>query len=356
MAEDTDQDQKTEAPSGKRLDEAREHGQVPVSREAATWVSMLGSLVVIGWIVPPMMGRMGEFLHGLIEGVPNWTLDENNIQALFYQIAGQVGMICGIAFLLLMAAAIGGVMMQTGFFFALDLMTPDFARLAPSRGLKRLFSTHSLMDLAKGMGKLLFLGFIAFSVLMPVALESPGFTGMAFDGILMFLHKQMLHLLEMLLLAFTAIAAADLFFVRWQYIRNLRMTKVEVKDERKQQEGDPMIKSRLRQLRVEKARKRMMSQVPKADVVITNPTHYAIALQYNSSKMAAPIVLAKGINLIAERIRDLAEEHHIPLVSNPPLARALHDTVEVDQQIPTQHYRAVAEIISYVYKLKKRKF
>jgi flagellar biosynthetic protein FlhB len=134
------------------------------------------------------------------------------------------------------------------------------------------------------------------------------------------------------------------------------MTKVEVKDELKQQEGDPMIKARLRQLRVEKARKRMMAQVPKADVVITNPTHYAIALQYDVNKMAAPVVLAKGINLIALRIREIAEENRIPLVSNPPLARALHDTVEVDQQIPTQHYRAVAEIISYVYKLRKRKF
>jgi flagellar biosynthetic protein FlhB len=133
------------------------------------------------------------------------------------------------------------------------------------------------------------------------------------------------------------------------------MTKQEVKDEFKQQEGDPQIKMRLRNIRVEKARKRMMAKVPKADVVVTNPTHYAVALQYDNDEMAAPVVVAKGINLIAERIRKLAEEHKIPLVSNPPLARALYDTVELDQEIPTQHYRAVAQIISYVYKLKKKK-
>jgi flagellar biosynthetic protein FlhB len=134
------------------------------------------------------------------------------------------------------------------------------------------------------------------------------------------------------------------------------MTKAEVKDEFKQQEGDPVIKQRLRNIRIEKARKRMMAKVPKADVVITNPTHYAVALQYNSVEMQAPTVVAKGINLIAERIRDLATEHKIPLVSNPPLARALYDTVDLDREIPTQHYRAVAEVISYIYKLKKKRF
>ncbi len=155
---------------------------------------------------------------------------------------------------------------------------------------------------------------------------------------------------------FTVIAAADYFYQNHAYIKSLKMTKAEVKDEYRQQEGDPMIKGRLRQIRLEKARKRMMAQVPKADVVITNPTHYAVALAYDNKKMTAPRVLAKGVNRIAERIREVATEHKIPLVSNPPLARALYDTVEIDEEIPTQHYRAVAEIISYVYKLKKRKF
>ncbi len=356
MAEGDDQSQKTEAPSGKRLDEAREHGQVPVSRETSTWVVLLGILIVMGWVIPSVITQMADFLRGLLENAADFQLDANNIQALFAQVAVKSAFALGIPFLLLMAAGVAGVMLQTGFFFALDLLQPDLSRLLPSRGLKRLFSTQSLVDFAKSFGKLVFLGFIVFSVLTPIGLASPGFTGMAFDGILGFVDKQVIHLIEMMLLAFTVIAAGDLFFTRFQYIRNLRMTKTEVKDEMKQQEGDPMIKSRLRQLRMDKARKRMMSQVPKADVVITNPTHYAIALQYDNNKMSAPIVVAKGINLIAERIRDIASENRVPLVSNPPLARALYDTVEIDQSIPTQHYRAVAEVISYVYKLKKRMF
>jgi flagellar biosynthetic protein FlhB len=159
-----------------------------------------------------------------------------------------------------------------------------------------------------------------------------------------------------MLLVYTVIAVGDFYYQRYTYIKNLRMTKAEVKDEFKQQEGDPMIKGRLRQIRLEKARKRMMAQVPKADVVVTNPTHYAVALKYDNEKMVAPVVLAKGTDKVAERIRAVAQEHKIPTVSNPPLARALYDTVEIDEAIPTAHYRAVAEIISYVYKLKKRKF
>jgi flagellar biosynthetic protein FlhB len=173
---------------------------------------------------------------------------------------------------------------------------------------------------------------------------------------LAYLYHQAVHLIAYLLLAFTLIAAGDLFYQRWQFIKNLMMTKAEVKDEFRQQEGDPMIKARLRQIRIEKARKRMMAAVPKADVVVTNPTHYAVALQYDNKKMSAPTVLAKGVDRVAERIREVATEHKIPLVSNPPLARVLYDTVDLDQQIPTQHYRAVAEVISYVYKLKKRIF
>ena len=354
MAEQ-DQDQKTEDPTSKRLEESREHGQVPVSREVAMWVSLLGVLAMIGLVVPSMMREMAVFLRGFLE-TPDISLDESSVQTLFLHIFLQIGMISGVAFLLMMAAIIAGFMLQTGFFFSLELMSPDFMRLMPSRGLKRLFSLSSLVEFGKSLGKLAFLGGLAYVVLKPIALASPSFTGFPIEDILAFLYKNVMHLIEMLLLAFTGIAALDLFYTRFQYIRNLRMTKVEVKDEFKQQEGDPMIKSRLRQMRLERARKRMMSQVPKADVIITNPTHYAIALQYDTNKMAAPVVVAKGINLIADRIRGIAEENKIPMVSNPPLARALYDTVEVDEQIPAQHYRAVAEVISYVYKLKKRKF
>lgn len=317
---------------------------------------MLGILIVLSWTLPPMTRQLADYLRGFLELPHMYTIDEDNAQALLLGVFGQVGMIAGLTFLLLVGAAIAGIMVQTGFFFSLELLKFDLMRLMPSKGFKRLFSVQSLVEFGKSFGKLVFLGAVAYSVMLPIATESPSFTGFPLDSILAFLLKNTEHLIIMLVLVFTVIAVGDLFFVRYQYIKNLRMTKAEVKDEFKQMEGDPLIKGRLRQMRVDKARKRMMAQVPKADVVITNPSHYAVALQYDGNKMAAPIVLAKGINLIAQRIREVAEEHHIPIISNPPLARALHDTVEVDQQIPAQHYRAVAEIISYVYKLRKRLF
>ncbi len=357
MAEqDQDQDQKTEPPSSKRLDEAREHGQVPVSREVAAWVSLLGALVVIGLAVPTMAEQLSLFLRKFFEAPHEFVINESSVQILFSHTLAQIALMTGVAFMLLLGAIVAGYMVQTGFFMSLDLLMPDPSRLSPMRGLKKLFSLTSLVELGKSLGKMVLLGGIAFIVLAPIAVMTPDLAGVPIGQIMGFLHTKIVHLIEMLLLVFAVIAAIDLFYVRFQYIRGLRMSKSEVKDEYRQQEGDPMIKARLRQIRLEKSRKRMMAHVPKADVVITNPSHYAVALQYDSAKTLAPVVVAKGINLIALRIREIAEEHKVPIVSNPPLARALYASVEIDQQIPAEHYRAVAEIISYVYKLKKRKF
>ncbi|MDR3448632.1 MAG: flagellar biosynthesis protein FlhB [Alphaproteobacteria bacterium] len=353
---DEDEDQKTEQPTGKRLGEARDRGQLPISREASSWGSMLGILTVIGLVLPSAMMKLVDVLRPFIESPESFEVDDRNVQTLLLDSMGQVAMVSGLIFLIMGAAAIFGVMVQTGFFFALDLIGFDLMKLSPMSGVKKLFSPRSLVELGKSMVKMVVMGAAVYAILAPIAMHSPGFAGMALPKVMAFLHSQLVHLIIVMLLIFTLVAAVDLFYTRFQYIKNLRMTKAEVKDEYKQQEGDPKIKSRLRQMRLEKARKRMMSAVPKADVVITNPTHYAVALQYDGVKMTAPVVLAKGINLIADRIRELAEEHRVPLVSNPPLSRALYDTVDVDRQIPAQHYRAVAEVISYVYKLKKRKF
>ncbi|MFA5040103.1 MAG: flagellar biosynthesis protein FlhB [Bdellovibrionales bacterium] len=353
---DEDQDQKTEEPSGKRLEEAREHGQLPISKEVATWVSLLGALVVMGFAIPPMMEDLSLYLRRFLESPHDIVINENSVQILFSHVLVQIALITGVAFMLLMGFIIAGFMVQTGFFMSLDLLIPDFEKLSPVRGFKRLFSLSSVAELVKSLCKMVVLGGLVFVILAPIAVASPEFTGLPIKQFMEFLHDKTVYLIEMLLLVFCVIAVADLFYIRYQYMRGLRMTKTEVKDEYKQQEGDPMIKARLRQIRVEKSRKRMMARVPKADVVITNPSHYAVALQYDPGKMVAPVVVAKGMNMIALRIREIAEENRVPLVSNPPLARALYSSVEIDQQIPTQHYRAVAEVISYVYKLKKRKF
>jgi len=355
MAEE-DQDQKTEYPTGKRLDEARERGQLPVSREASTWVLFTGILICLAWLLPPMTMKMMTTLRVFLEMPQDISVEGHGLRNVFFNIIQHVGLATMLIFAVLVAAAVLGTLVQTGFFASLETIRPDFTRVSPATGIKRLFSSRSLVELGKSFVKLVVLGTVVFFTLKPVVNNLPGILGQNLTEVMNFLHREAIHLVILLMLVFTVIVVIDLIYQRHQYIKSLRMTKSEVKDEFRQQEGDPMIKSRLRQIRIEKARKRMMAQVPKADVVVTNPTHYAVAMQYDNTKMAAPVVLAKGINRIAERIREVAEEHRVPLVSNPPLARALYDTVEVDQQIPTQHYRAVAEIISYVYKLKRKKF
>lgn len=355
MAND-DQDQRTEFPTFKRLTEARERGQLPISREAATWVLFVGILLVVTWVAPPMAAHMVTSLRVFLEMPHAISLDGNGMQVMFAETLRHMGLATVLVFAILAAAAALGTILQTGLYASLETIRPQFDRVSPMAGFKRLFSANSLIELGKSFGKLIVLGGIVFLTLWPVMENLPASGGHDLMDIVAYLHHQAVHMIIMLMLAFTLIAILDLMYQRHQYIKGLKMTKAEVKDEFKQQEGDPIIKMRLRNIRVEKARKRMMAQVPKADVVVTNPTHYAVALQYDNENMDAPVVLAKGINLIADRIREIANENKIPLVSNPPLARALYDTVELDQQIPSMHYRAVAEIISYVYKLKKKRF
>ena len=354
MAEE-DQDQRTEHATSKRLSEAREQGKLPVSREVSTWVMFIAILAVIGWMGPPMARDLLAVLRPFLESPHALSLNEQGLQAVMLNTVLNVGLAIGAIFLVLAGAAIFGVMAQTGFFVSLELIKPDFSRLSPANGLRRLISLHGGVETLKSFGKLIILGGAAYMTLAPLIHSLPGLTGQSMMTTLDYLHQQAVHLIIVLLMLFTVIAVSDWLFQHYYYLKNLRMTKEEVKDEHRQQEGDPTVKARLRQIRLEKARKRMMAQVPKADVIITNPTHYAVALQYDGKKMSAPVVLAKGVDRVAERIREVADENKIPLVSNPPLARALYDTVEIDREIPAQHYRAVAEIISYIYKLKNRR-
>ncbi len=354
MAEQ-DQDQKTEEPTQKRLDEAREEGQLPISREMATWWLFISILLVIAWVVPDMGGKLVGSLRPFIEMPHAISLEGNGIQYALANVVGKAGLATIVVFCLLGASVIIGTMVQTGFYFnpANIKFHPD--RLNPWAGIKRLFSSQAVAELVKSFMKLVVVGFMAFFVLWPLFNKMPVLVGTDLVRILGFLHRQVIYLIVIIMLVVTVIAVADLIYQRMRYFKNLRMTKQEVRDEYKQMEGDPMVKSRLRAIRLERARRRMMASVPKADVVVTNPTHYAVALQYDPKGMAAPKVVAKGINLIANRIREVAEANDVPLVSNPPLARALYDTVEVDDIIAPEHYRAVAEVISFVYKLKKKK-
>lgn len=352
---ESDQDQKTEAATEKRVREAREEGQLAVSREMSTLFLFIAIFSVISWFGP-------GFGHGLVLGLRVFlekpeqiSLIDGGLQNALTGLFMTVGLSATLVFGTLLVMSVLGTMLQTAFY-----INPSRIKLEPEKvfslqALKRLFSTDSLVELAKSFAKLVVLGYIAYRLLRPVYEKSFTLIDMSFRDVLVYLDDRAFHMLLVFLAFVALIAVVDFLYVRHKYFKGLRMTKQEIKDEYKQTEGDPFIKGRLRRIRMEKARKRMMANVPKASVVITNPTHYAVALEYDASRMAAPVLVAKGPDLVALRIRKVAEEHDIPLVSNPPLARALYDTVELDQPIAPEHYRAVAEVISYVYKIKGKK-
>ncbi len=354
MSEEED-DQKTEQPTGKRLGEARDEGKLPISREVSYWASFLGILIVVAWLGPGMSSQLFGSLRIFIESPHQFVVDDFGLQTILMDVTIKVLLATALIFLIMVFFIVAGYMVQTGFYASTSLITPSFEKLNFVAGFKKIFSVSSLVELVKSFGKLVIIGTAVFFTLWPLVVDLPAFTGRSLMDSIAFLHKQAVHLIIVIMMIYGAIALGDLVYQRYAYIKGLKMTKQEVKDEYKQQEGDPIIKGRLRQIRQEKARKRMMANVPKADVIITNPTHYAVALKYDSGKTTAPVVLAKGVDRVAERIRELAEENKITLVSNPPLARVLYETVEIDKEIPSQHYRAVAEVISYVYKLKKKK-
>ena len=354
MTESSDKDQKTEEPTGKRIEEAREEGNLAVSKEVATWTTFIGALMVVAWLGPILGRQIAVSLRIFLERPEQISLEDGGLQNMLLGVLTSVGLATTLVFGVMFLAGTLGTMVQTGFYMNPSRVKMDFKKVFSLQGVKRLFSLDSIADLVRSFLKMVVLGYIVYRVMRPVILESESLVGRELMSSIAFLQDEAIHLIVVLLVVITAIAVADWVYTRYQYFKNLRMTKQEVKDEYKQMEGDPMIKGRLRRIRLEKARRRMMAKVPEADVIITNPTHYAVALKYDNTKMEAPVLLAKGVDKIAERIRDMATEHDIPIVSNPPLCRALYDTVELDESIQPEQYRAVAEVISYVYKLKKK--
>jgi flagellar biosynthetic protein FlhB len=256
------------------------------------------------------------------------------------------------AFLIMMGAGLAGPMLQTGMIYAPDKLIPKLSHLSPGEGLKRLISTRAFLEFIKGLLKMAVVGGVAVQLLRPEIdrmslLPSLGITQIGPE-----IARVSLRVAIGVIAVLTVIAVADFAYQKFSFIKSMRMSKQEVREEYKQQEGNPVFKSKLRQIRTERARRRMMSAVPTASVVITNPTHFAVALQYDVKSLGAPRVVAKGADRIAARIREIAEENKVPIVENPPVARALYATVEIDDEIPAEQYKAVAEIISYVMRLK----
>lgn len=353
MAEgEQDPEQKTEDPTRKRLEEAHKRGQVVTSREVSSFFLLLTLTLIVVALLPYLLGRTKILITPFIEKPDLLLADRMGLGGLLADTVFEGLLIALIPLFAALLASIGSSYLQHGHVMTVESMKPKLNRISPIAGWKRIFSMRSIVEFIKGLIKI---AIVSIAIWLAVKPDIGTIKTLVDDdllAILLFLSKLSVKLLVAVCVCMFFIAALDYMYQRYEFMKNMRMTKQEVKDEYKQSEGDPHVKQRLRAIRTERARKRMMAAVPQSDVVITNPTHYAVALKYTSGEMKAPTVVAKGIDFIALNIRKLAEEHDIPVVRNPPLARALYDNVDIDSEIPVVHYKAVAEVISYVYRLK----
>jgi len=358
LAEDdsqTDESQKTEDPTPRRLEEARKRGQVIYSREINNWMVLFAATVLVVMAGPHIMSDIKNLLRNFLEksyAIPTDPVGLSDVlEGMFFRISGDIviPLLC-----LAFAGALAGFL-QTGPIFTTDPITPELSKISLIKGFGRLFSARSVMELGKGIIKLLLVSIAAVLVLKPYFNTVEHFVRMDFSRTLFEMQTLFLKMMVAVLSVLFFLAIIDYLFQRHEFMKNMRMSKQDIKEEFKQTEGDPHIKGKLRQLREQRARQRMMQAVPKADVVITNPTHYAVALKYDSKEMDAPTMVAKGVDLIAQRIKEIANENNVPVIENAALARSLYNSMEIDQTIPREHYKAVAEVISYVFKLKGRK-
>jgi len=353
MAEDNQDDsQKTEEPSPKRLRDAREKGQVAKSQEVSHWFMILALTIIVGFFLTGASTSLVSALRIFIEQPHAIRIDGGILRNLLDDTATGLGFALLAPGLVLVGAALAANLLQTGIVVSAESIKPKLEKLSLIKGFKRLFSIKAFADFIKGLLKLTIVGAVIALVLWPEIDVIPNVTLLELGQFNSLVQSLGFRVLIAALSAMTVIAALDFMFQKYQHMKQLRMSKQDLKDEYKQTEGDPMIKARLRQIRTERARRRMMTAVPQADVVITNPTHYAVALKYDYGTEDAPRVTAKGVDTLALKIREVAEEHEVPIVENPPLARALYTNVDLDQEIPPEHYKAVAEIISFVMRAK----
>ena len=354
MAEQ-DNHERTEDPTQKKLDDALERGDVAKSQEVNTWFIIAGATLILLVFSGQMGGGLQTSLRGLIANAHDIPLDGRGVMRMSGRLGLEILAVIAIPFLLLALAAVVGNMVQHRLVWSAESLKPKLNKISPGAGLKRLFSKQALANFAKGLAKLALLSAVMIAILWPQRHRLDTLVTLDPAAILPLTKSLALSVLGSVVAILAFIAAADYLFQYRQWFERQKMSLRELKDEFKQTEGDPMVKGRLRQLRIARMRKRMMAEVPKASVVITNPTHYAVALQYERG-MNAPVCLAKGVDAVALKIREIAKQHNIPIVENPPLARALHATVELDREIPTEHYKAVAEVIGYVMRLRRAIF
>jgi flagellar biosynthetic protein FlhB len=355
MAEDTDPDSKTEDATGKRLSEARSRGDVPKSHDVPQWASLaaVSAIVILG----------GESIaNGLMRGLLPFIAHpadfelENNGGIPVMRMAMEVAM--PIVVTVFMSAALAGVagnLIQTGFMWAPDKIKPDASKLNPLAGLKRVFGLDGMIAFGKSLLKAIVIGVICWTTLKPHIHDMESLALMDPERMLPFMMDVLRAMFSSVLGALGIGAIGDWILQRQRFAARMRMSREEIKEEHRQAEGDPHVKGKQKQMRMSRARQRMMQAVPKATVVVVNPTHYAVALLYDTKEAPAPMCVAKGMDKLAFKIREIAEANNVPIIEDPPLARALYATVEVDQTIPRDHYGAVAKVIGFVLSANRRR-
>jgi flagellar biosynthetic protein FlhB len=345
---------KTEAPTSSRIHDARERGQVARSIELNAAVALISGIWLLSGPGKNLAQAMGNLVRYSVTNLPTYELSDIWLKQSLYQDFSMI--IAPLAELILAMLVIGvfTTLLQTGFLWSSKRPFFDASRLNPLNGIKRIFSMQGFVEMLKSLLKLVLVGWPVYSyvqanvgsilqlIQMPLADGVNAWSSLAFG------------LMWRVASSYIVLAAADYAYQRWNYTKQLRMSKQEVMDDMKRSEGDPFMRSRIRQQQRRMARSRMMTRVPQADVIVTNPTHYAVAIIYESGKMEAPIVVAKGAFLVAQRIVDIAKKNNVPVVQNVPLARAMYKLVELEAPIPQELYVAMAEVLAYVYRLKNQ--
>jgi len=354
MAEENDQE-KTEQATPKKQEETRQKGRVAKSRELPS-VAVLGACLLYFYFnASAMTSQMMEMLKTQLRNAGNFSITMDSINPMLFDVIFQTFILL-LPFLIV--AVISGFIaniLQAGFVFSSEAIAPQFSKIDPLKGLQRLFSLQSVVELFKNILKLLIVGVVAYLTIKSEAGEILPLIRLDVQNILVYFGRVSFKILYTTCWVLIVLAILDYAYQKWEYAKSIKMTKQEIKEENKQTEGDPLIKGRIKRLQREMARKRMMAAVPKADVVITNPTHLAVAIRYEAETMNAPVVIAKGADFLAEKIKEVAIKNGVPLVENKPVAQVLYRMIDIDQSIPENLYKAIAEILAYVYSLKQKR-
>ncbi len=351
----TDDDEKTEEPTQRKLDQAREKGDIVYSPEVGTALSLVVLTGIVAFMAGPIASQMAHAFIGFLATPDQFSTEGAALEAILGQIGLKLLAIFGLMCLTLAGAGVAARYIQDKPTFTSDKLQPKLEKLNPIEGFKRVFGKAAVATFLKSLAKLGVVGGVMLWAMWPKDSTLENLSLLDPVALLPYIKDRVVAMLMALASASALIAIIDFVATRQSYMKRQRMSPREIKEEHRQQDGDPMIKAKLRQLRMQRSRQRMMQNVPQASVIITNPTHYAVALKYDAISTPAPICLAIGVDAVALRIREVAAEHDIPIVEDPPLARALFATAELDQPIPKEHYEAVAKVIGFVMRLSRRR-